>query len=236
MPSIQDNRGYNQGFKPSKAMEVRIERRCRLMLDKMDSTKQNEILEIGCGLGDMSYYIAKNTNNTVLGTDLCVPFIEEAQKSFVLPNLSFDTLDFNHPEKLLGKKFDYIIGNGILHHLYYQLDEAFINLKKLLKKGGKIIFMEPNIVNPYCFLIFGTTDFFRNWAHLEPDEKAFTKCYLRKKLDASGFKNIEISNKDFLLPVTPSFLIKPTVLIGDVVEKIPVLKLMSQSVFLCAEN
>ena len=26
--------------------------------------------------------------------------------------------------------------------------------KKLLKEDGKIIFMEPNFSNPYCYLIF----------------------------------------------------------------------------------
>ena len=236
MASIQDDRGYNQSFKPSKAMQFRTDRRGRYIMNEMDLSKKSDILEIGCGLGDISYFIAKNTQNNVLGTDLCKPFIDQATSTFVLPNLTFDILDFNHPEKLQGQKFDYIIGNGILHHLYYSIDEAFLRLKNLLKVGGKIIFMEPNIVNPYCFLIFGTTQYFRNWANLEPDEKAFTKCFLRNKLKKAGFKNIIVDNKDFLLPMTPSFLIKPTVLIGNVVEKIPVLKLMSQSVFLCAEN
>ena len=236
MASIQDDRGYNQGFKPSKAMQFRTDRRSRYIMNEMDLSKKSDILEIGCGLGDISYYIAKNTSNTVLGTDLCKPFIEKATATFILPNLAFDILDFNHPEKLQGRKFDYIIGNGILHHLYYTIDETFLRLKDLLKDGGKIIFMEPNIVNPYCFLIFGTTQYFRYWANLEPDEKAFTKCFLRKKLKIAGFKNIKVDNRDFLLPMTPSFLIKPTVLIGDVVENIPVLKLMAQSVFLCAEK
>ncbi|MFZ4400516.1 MAG: class I SAM-dependent methyltransferase [Bacteroidales bacterium] len=231
-----DDRGYNQIFNPSIAMDIRTKRRCNYILSKMDLSKQSEILEIGCGLGDISYYIAKNTNNKVLGTDLCQPFIDEANKTFVLPNLQFDILDFNKPEKLLDQKFDYIIGNGILHHLYNQIDTTFISLKNLLKDGGKIIFLEPNLVNPYCFLIFGTTKFFRNWANLEPDEKAFTKSFLRKKLQNTGFRNIEIYNKDFLLPVTPSYLITPSIVIGDFIEKIPGLRLMSQSVFLCAEK
>jgi len=236
MASIQDDRGYNQGFKPSKAMEYRMERRSRFLMNRMDLSKQNDILEIGCGLGDISYYIAKNSNSSVLGTDLCQPFIAEAANKYKLPNLRFDTLDFNHPEKLQGRTFDYIIGNGILHHLYYAIDEAFLNLKHLLKDGGRIIFMEPNLINPYCYLIFGTTQYFRNWAKLEPDEKAFTKCLLRNKLKNAGYKHIELVNKDFLLPIIPDVLIKPTVAIGDVIEKIPVLKLMTQSIFICAEK
>jgi len=236
MASIQDDRGYNQGFKPSKILEYRMDRRSRFIMDEMDVSKQCNVLEIGCGLGDISYYIAKNSKYTVLGTDLYQPFIDEASKNFILPNLQFDVLDFNHPEKLNDRKFDYIIGNGILHHLYYIIDETFLQLKDLLKDGGSIIFMEPNLVNPYCFLIFGTTHYFRNWAKLEPDEKAFTKCFLRRKLQNAGFRNIKVCNKDFLLPMTPSILIKPTVLISNILEKIPLLQLMTQSVLLCAEK
>lgn len=236
MASVQDDRGYNQGFKPSKTLEFRMNRRSQFIMDKMDLSKQSEILEIGCGLGDISYYIAKHTSNFVLGTDLCQPFINEATSKFVLPNLQFDILDFNHPETLKGRQFDYIIGNGILHHLYSNIDETFLSLKALLKDGGRIIFMEPNIVNPYCFLIFGTTQYFRNWANLEPDEKAFTKCFLRKKLKDAGFQNIKVENKDFLLPMIPSLLIRPTVLIGDIIEKIPLVRLMTQSLFFVAEK
>ena len=184
----------------------------------------------------MSHFIAEHSKMNVLGTDLCKPFIQEANNRYSLPNLTFDILDFNYPEKLQGKKFDYIVGNGILHHLYYQIDETFISLKNLLKEGGKIIFIEPNLVNPYCFVIFGTTDYFRNLAKLEPDEKAFTKCFLHKKLKKAGYKNLNIKNVDFLLPIIPDFLIKPSIVIGNVAEKTPLLKLMSQSVFICAEK
>ena len=47
--------------------------------------------------------------------------VEEAKEKHQFPNLSFDVLNFNSPETLQGKKFDYIIGNGILHHLYYNM-------------------------------------------------------------------------------------------------------------------
>lgn len=236
MASIQDDRGYNQAFKPSNALKIRYERRSRLIMSEMNINLSGDILEIGCGQGEMSHFIAEHSKMNVLGTDLCMPFIEEANNRYSLPNLTFDILDFNYPEKLQGKKFDYIVGNGILHHLYNQIDETFANLKNLLKDGGKIIFIEPNLVNPYCFVIFGTTKYFRNLAKLEPDEKAFTKCFLRKKLKNAGYKNLKISNVDFLLPIIPDFLIKPSIVIGNVAEKTPLLKLMSQSVFICAEK
>ncbi len=237
MASIKDDRGYNQGFKPSKTLTIRTKRRTDYILSKIDLTKENDILEIGCGLGDLSFNIAKKSlKNKVLGTDLCEPFIESAKMQFQLPNLVFKILDFNKPDKLNDQKFDYIIGNGILHHLYYDLDKALINLKILLKENGKIIFLEPNLLNPYCYLIFNTTPFFRNLAKLEPTEKAFTKHFITKKLKNSGFSKIEIEYKDFLLPIIPFFLVKPVIWLGNILEKIPVFKHVSQSIYICAQK
>lgn len=235
MVSIKDDRGFNQGYKPSKTLEIRNERRFSYILNKIDMKANADILEIGCGLGDLSFFLAQKSKNNVLGTDLCSPFIANAQETFSLSNLIFQRLDFNHPEQMFGKTFDYIVGNGILHHLYYELDQALMNLRKLLKNNGKVIFLEPNLLNPYCYLIFNTLNVFRRKAKLEPTEMAFTKRFIHKKLLLAGFKNIEIEYKDFLVPITPINLVKPIIKIGYFLEKIPVLKLTTQSLFISGE-
>ena len=157
-------------------------------------------------------------------------------QNHALPNLAYEVMDFNKPDKLSERKFDYIVGNGILHHLYYTIDEALLNLIKLLNENGKIVFLEPNLLNPYCYLIFNTTQFFRAWAKLEPAEKAFTKTFITRRLDHAGFKNIHVEYRDFLLPITPSWLIRPSIYLGAVVEKITVLKMLAQSLYICAEK
>lgn len=235
MASLTDDRGYNQMFAPSKAMTVRSERRCDMIVSEMTIKQDTSILEIGCGTGEIAHFIAKKTNAQVLGTDLCVPFIEQAKKIHNLPNLSFDVLNFNEPHTLDGKKFDYIIGNGILHHLYYHLDEALANIRFLLKDGGKLIFLEPNLINPYCYVIF-TYPFFRKKAKLEPDEMAFTRRFITEKLKTTGYSKSKVKYKDFLLPFIPSFFIKPVILIGDFIEKIPGLNRMTQSIFIVGEK
>jgi 2-polyprenyl-3-methyl-5-hydroxy-6-metoxy-1,4-benzoquinol methylase len=234
MAEIKDDRGFNQVFKETKTNKYRAGRRNNYFADMVNQNRVNDILEIGCGLGDLSYFLAANSKNNVLGTDICVPFIDKAKLNYKLTNLEYMVMDFNYPEVLKGKKFDYIVGNGILHHLYYNLDSSLVKIKNLLKEGGKIIFLEPNLINPYCFLIFNTTGFFRNWAKLEPTEMAFSKKYISKKLIRAGYRNIEIQNKDFLVPGTPFFLAKPIVFFGNIIEKVPGLKLLSQSIFICA--
>ena len=91
--------------------------------------------------------------------------------------------------------------------------------------------MEPNIYNPYCALIF---NYARKWANLEPDEMAFSKGFISKKLRASGYGNIRVDYKDFLLPGIPDALINPSIIIGKFLEKTPVLRSVSQSIFIVA--
>ncbi len=201
----------------------------------MEISPQKSIMEIGCGTGKNCFMLAQKTGMKVLGTDLCVPFIDDAKKNFQLPNLRFDILDFNKADQFKGEKFDYIIGNGILHHLYHHLDDAFVNMKALLKENGKIIFLEPNIYNPYVYLIFSYASL-RVKAHLEPDEMAFSKNFATEKLLKAGYRNIQVEYKDFLLPGIPDALIAPSVITGDVLEKIPLVKMVSQSIFISASK
>ena len=233
MKNVKDDRGFNQVWAESESTRIRAERRCDYMLSLMDLKSDISIMEIGCGVGTNAHLMAMKSGKKILGTDLCVPFIEEAKKKFVLPGLRYEVLDFNKAADFKGETFNYIIGNGILHHLYHHLDEVFINMMRLLKAGGKIIFLEPNIYNPYCAVIF---NFARKWAHLEPDEMAFSKSFITNKLKKAGFKNISVEYKDFLLPGIPPMLVQPSIHIGNVIEKIPIMKMVSQSIYISAER
>lgn len=56
------------------------------------------------------------------------------------------------------KPVDAVVGADILHHTY--IDDELKNIKKILKKKGRILFSEPNILNP-AWVIF--ISFFLNW-------------------------------------------------------------------------
>jgi SAM-dependent methyltransferase len=235
MSNIKDTDGYNQVWRNSESNQIRSRRRSEMFIQKMNVSNSKKVLEIGCGLGTNSFYMAQKTGMHTTGIDICEPFIHQAALNYQLPNLQYEVLDFNNPDKIAGRKFDYIVGNGILHHLYYQLDDTLLQFKKLLNPNGRIIFMEPNIYNPYCALIF-KVPFLRKKANLEPDEMAFSKPFINNKLSKLGFKNIDVSYKDFLLPGLPLLLVKPVVAVGSIVEKIPVLNMLTQSIFIEAQN
>lgn len=213
---------------------MRTERRANLLLSEMDVTQETRILEIGCGTGHASYWMARHSSAHVLGTDICAPFIEEAKKKYQLPNLHYEVVDFNNPSSF-DTKFDYVVGDGILHHLYDNLDTAFARMRGLLKENGKIIFLEPNIHNPYIHLIFSYPRF-RVRANLEPGEMAFSKRFIIDSLVRAGFTDIQVDHKDFLIPGIPSFLIAPSIFTGAVLEKIPFVNTMAQSIFIRARK
>jgi 2-polyprenyl-3-methyl-5-hydroxy-6-metoxy-1,4-benzoquinol methylase len=237
MSSLQDDRGYNQGFKPSEALTVRTARRCQKMLDEITDGSDKTVLELGCGTGELSYMLSQKLSARITGVDLCLPFIEQATAQYVRENLEYrvQKLDSDASKMFDGQTYDYIVGNGILHHLYYNLESMLPIFKRGLKKGGKIIFWEPNLYNPYVFFIF-SIPFLRQKAKLEPDEMAFTGHFIRNKLMSAGFTNIKTEYRDFLLPNTPAAMIKPVVSVGGCLEKISLTSRAAQSIFITADT
>jgi 2-polyprenyl-3-methyl-5-hydroxy-6-metoxy-1,4-benzoquinol methylase len=239
MSSIQDERGFNQIFTDSPAAKIRRERRCDYMLEQMKGScrdVQPNLLEIGCGTGEGLYYLHQKTGANCFGIDLSKKFIDAANHQFTAAHLHFHQADFHQIQSFLDtipvSKFDYIVGNGILHHLYYHLNRSLEDLHTLLKPNGKIIFIEPNLYNPYVAAIF-KIPYFRKLAHLEPNEMAFTSQFIKKQLKNEKFSQYSIEIKDFLLPNVPTKLINPSIKIGGFLEKTP-FRLFAQSLFITA--
>jgi hypothetical protein len=94
--------------------------------------------------------------------------------------------------------------------------------------------MEPNIYNPYVAAIFKNKAL-RKWAHLEPDEMAFSASFVKDKLNRAGFRLNTVTYRDFLLPGVPHWMIGPSIAAGNLLEKTP-LRIISQSIFITATN
>jgi SAM-dependent methyltransferase len=235
MRSVRDERGFNQGWSGGVATQLRIERRCDLMIAQMSPDPAKKVLEIGCGRGEMARYLAARTRMQVLGIDRSESFMQEASAGTEDANVHFEVMDFTKPEQILDRKFDYVVGNGILHHLYYNLPSSLQSIRSLLIDKGRIMFMEPNLHNPYVALIFKRPRF-RHFARLEPDEMAFSRRFAMEQLHEAGFSDVKVEYRDFLLPGIPPWLIRPSVGFGSFAEATPGLKHLSQSLFITALN
>jgi SAM-dependent methyltransferase len=242
MASIRDERGYNQGFVPNPAQALRLRRRAEAIVAALpvapaaEARRGLRILELGCGTGELAHELAELTQARITGVDLSARFIAQARENFQRPNLDFIVADLTreipHDDQA---RYHAITGNGILHHLYHHLDTVLPALHRWLVPGGRLVFWEPNLWNPYIWTIF-TFGPMRRLAKLEPDEMAFTPAFIRTKLSRAGFTHIEVVTRDFLLPNTPAALIGPVIAVGDRLDRIPVVNRIAQSLFLCAEK
>ena len=233
MKSVQDEEGFNQGWSGGLSTRIRAERRCELLASVMDPAPHRRVLEIGCGRGEIACQLGASTGMEVLGIDRSAKFVEEANQRNSAPNVRFSSMDFMSPGNELDEGFDYIVGNGILHHLYYGFPQALASIKLLLKDGGRIAFLEPNLHNPYVYLIFSFPRL-RRVARLEPDEMAFSRRFASEALTVAGFRSITIEYRDFLIPGVPDWMIDPLVRVGSWAEGVPVIKHLAQSLFISA--
>ena len=94
------------------------------------------ILDLGCGTGEFSYYFKGYNYN---GIDIEPNYIEYAKANY---DGNFEIMDASNM-MFENNRFDVIIVLGVFHHLNDNLClKIFDEMKKVLKKNGKIIIME----------------------------------------------------------------------------------------------
>lgn len=97
------------------------------------------ILECGCGTGQLSHYLQLN-NNHVLGIDMSIASLKLAIQHKMrngLPRSSFAQMNiFNLAIK--DNSFDVVVSHGVLHHTY-DARRAFAAVARKVKPGGIIM-------------------------------------------------------------------------------------------------
>jgi ubiquinone/menaquinone biosynthesis C-methylase UbiE len=112
--------------------------------------KDNYILDIGCGTADILESIP---NNHYYGFDISKNYINYAKNKFLNNNYHFFTEKFNQKAIKKLPKFDFVILFGILHHLSnIEINDLFFNVKKVLKKSGVILIVDPVLIKKQNFI------------------------------------------------------------------------------------
>ncbi len=121
------------------------------------------VLEVGCGTGQISIYFALETNNKIVALDPTLSSLHLARnfaKKNHISNISFLNVDI-FDDVLSDKCFDFIWCNGVLHHTKDPY-LAFKTLIKSLKKEGYVLIGLYNkigrartILRKYLCKIFG---------------------------------------------------------------------------------
>jgi 2-polyprenyl-3-methyl-5-hydroxy-6-metoxy-1,4-benzoquinol methylase len=107
-----------------------------------------DVLEMGCGDGTDSVFLAANGAN-VFAYDISDEAVCTARRRAEVNSVAERT-EFRaaaEPEEaFVGRRFDLIFGNAILHHL--PLEGLGERLGRLLKPGGACVFREPVVLSP----------------------------------------------------------------------------------------
>jgi ubiquinone/menaquinone biosynthesis C-methylase UbiE len=213
----------------SEAGKLRWKRRVKMLCDNLSDEKS--VLELGCGTGYFTKELSK-TNAKITAIDISPELLDYAKSQIKSDNVEF-LLDNAYSTKFEDSKFDIVLGSSVLHHL--DVDLAIKEIFRVLKNNGTIQFTEPNMFNPQIALQ-KNIPFIKRIIGDSPDETAFFRWKIKKKLIDAGFSSVRIIPFDFLHPQTPPFLIKMMEKIGPGLERMILIKEFAGSLFITAKK
>lgn len=214
----------------SPAGSLRAERRAKYLY-QLGKFKPNDlILEIGCGTGLFTEKVYNATKAHIIAIDLSEELLAQARQRPHCADFKMeDAMEMTFAEQA----FDGVFGSSILHHL--DMEKALTEIYRVLKPGGRMVFAEPNMLNPQIAIQKNVPAIKRALGD-SPDETAVVRWSFKAQMEKIGFKNVLIFPYDFLHPSTPKPLIPIVSMIGGIVEKIPLLKEIAGSVIIYGER
>ena len=117
----------------------------------VDINKKINVLDVGCGTGDTLRILSKNSRAKLYGIDLSENMLERARKKLgtraVLNLGDADKLQFRN------NFFDYVICTEAFHH-FPEPNLTFKEMKRVLKKGGRLILTDVNFYSNFIHWLF----------------------------------------------------------------------------------
>lgn len=179
---------YNDGKNSGNLAESLRMKRMIEIIDRKN-LKGGNILDIGCHDGTF-LSLVKNRNNNFFGLDASDWAVSESKKKdFNVQHFFFDDkakLPFEN------EFFDVVIAGEIIEHIF-DTDFFLVEIKRVLKPGGKLLISTPNIASlgRRLLLFFGISPL----VELSPNEtgsvghiRYFTFETLKNILEKHGFK------------------------------------------------
>jgi SAM-dependent methyltransferase len=214
----------------SPAGRARADRRARLFVARGGIRPGARVLELGCGTGEFTRRIVP-AGARVVALDLSGDLLVKAhakvgdRAAFVRGNAQ--VLPF--PDGV----FDVVYGCSVLHHL--DLETALREIHRVLRAGGRLVFSEPNLLNPQVWLMFNCAALKPRFG-VSPDEMAFTRAAIGRVLRHVGFRRFTVRHFDFLHPSTPASLVPLVEPLVERLERVPLMRAVSGSMLIDAER
>ena len=116
----------------------------KAIIDSVDDWTDLNVLDIGCGEGDLATMISFAGAKNVHAIDYSVEAINISNKRINIDNIEFECMDGND----VKEKYDVIVMAGVLEHV----NDPFAMLSRLMKynlnRHGVLISASPSFLNP----------------------------------------------------------------------------------------
>lgn len=185
----------------------------KVLLDLLSIKDGEDVLDLGCGPGNITIEIAQMTKGRVVGVDVAQGMIDEAQRGLESDNLSFAVRDAANLEFV--SEFDVIFSNSAFQW-FRDPDCVLKQCFNALKLGGRMGIQAPatsnfclNFVaaeekirnNPVTREVF--SDFRRPWSFLENPED-YAQLFERNGL---RIRDCEIVREEIVCDIDKAFQI-----------------------------
>ena len=165
-----------------------------------NSKKSLKILDYGCGVGTVDFFLAKN-GYKVHGIDVSPTAINLCKKSVEVMKLK--NINFSTNIKNIGKnRYDMVICSEVIEHVKDDR-KVLLSVLSALKKDGYLILSTPSLNAP-LFKLGLANGFDKRVGHL----RRYTEKDLIEKVERAGFKIVKIiktegiiRNSLFLFPI-----------------------------------
>jgi 2-polyprenyl-3-methyl-5-hydroxy-6-metoxy-1,4-benzoquinol methylase len=207
----------------------RWERRVRFILDRLPPGAQ--VLEVGCGTGLLTAALAA-AGRSLCAIDISLELLRRARQRLADAaggEGALLSVQNAYATGLRAGAFDAVVGISVLHHL--ELDAALAEFRRLLRPGGALLFSEPNMVNP-IILLQKNVPALKRRAGDSPDETAFVRGPLARRLAAAGFQGIRVEPFDFLHPATPAAAVGAVDRLSRALERVPLVRELGGSLLI----
>ncbi len=214
----------------SPAGRLRAARRGQMLAAAAGLKEGMRVLELGCGTGVFTRQWAA-TGARLVAVDLSLDLLrtgraaEEGEGAAPRGAMDVEALGFR------AGVFDAVVGVSILHHV--DLPRTLVEIRRVLRSGGRIAFSEPNMLNPQVAAMKKIPPV-RRLLGETPFETALTRWGLAATLRRHGFADVRVAPFDFLHPWTPRLAIPALCRLGTAAERTPLLRELAGSLFITA--
>jgi 2-polyprenyl-3-methyl-5-hydroxy-6-metoxy-1,4-benzoquinol methylase len=209
------------------AGKLRWARRVKMLTGHL--RQGQKVLELGCGIGYFTRSLA-TYGAEITAIDISPDLLEVARRDCPAENVSFE-LQNAYAMTYADKSFDSVVGSSVLHHL--EIDAALNEVHRVLKPGGSIYFTEPNMMNPQI-AVQKNVPAIKKGLGDSPNETAFFRWLLQRRLERAGFRHVQIQPFDFLHPrLSPAWTSRIQAF-ANLLERVPLISEIAGSLYIRA--